>query len=105
LSTRPPLVPYTPLFRSRADQDVSIEVSAAARRWLAENGFDEKMGARPMKRIIQEHINRPLADELLFGKLADGGNVSVDVSPAGDGRALDCRSHRPSEASVADGQA
>lgn len=85
-----------------ADQDVSIEVSAAARRWLAENGFDEKMGARPMKRIIQEHIKRPLADELLFGKLADGGNVSVDVSPAGDGLALDCRSHRPSEASVAD---
>lgn len=83
-----------------ADQDVSIEVSSAARRWLAENGFDEKMGARPMKRIIQEHIKRPLADELLFGKLADGGSVNVDADAAGNGLVLDCRSHRASEAPV-----
>src|SRR5690625_7455260 len=82
-----------------ADEDVSIEVRAAARRWLAENGFDEKMGAGPMKRIIQQHIMRPLADELLFGKLADGGKVSVDVSPAGVRLASDCCCHRPSDAS------
>ncbi len=63
-------------------KDVSISVSRAARAWLAEKGFDPKMGARPMKRVIQEQIKRPLADDLLFGGLADGGEVVVDV-PAG----------------------
>lgn len=50
-----------------------------ARRWLAEHGFDPQMGARPMARIIQEHIKRALADELLFGALVEGGKVQVDV--------------------------
>jgi len=58
---------------------VSIAVSRAAREWLAEQGFDPKMGARPMKRVIQEQIKRPLADALLFGDLADGGEVRVEV--------------------------
>ena len=61
-------------------KDVNIDVSRAAREWLAEKGFDPKMGARPMKRVIQEKIKRPLADDLLFGKLADGGKVTVDVN-------------------------
>ena len=50
-----------------------------ARQWLAEHGFDPQMGARPMARVIQEKIKRPLAEELLFGKLASGGRVSVGV--------------------------
>jgi len=58
---------------------VQLEVDEEARTWLAEHGFDEKMGARPMARVIQEHIKRPLAEELLFGKLANGGNVRVTV--------------------------
>jgi ATP-dependent Clp protease ATP-binding subunit ClpA len=56
---------------------VDINVSAPARDWLAEQGFDPQMGARPMKRVIQEQIKRPLADALLFGKLAKGGKVRV----------------------------
>ena len=54
-----------------------------AREWLAQEGFDPKMGARPMKRVIQEQIKRPLADDLLFGDLAEGGSVTVDA-PADD---------------------
>ena len=54
-------------------------VQVDARRWLAENGFDPQMGARPMARVIQDKVKRKLADELLFGKLADGGKVSLDV--------------------------
>lgn len=68
-----------------ADKGVTLEVSAAARSWLAEHGFDEQMGARPMKRVIQDNIKRPLADELLFGALSEsGGVVKVDVAEAGD---------------------
>jgi ATP-dependent Clp protease ATP-binding subunit ClpA len=58
---------------------VTLEVTPAAREWLAEHGYDRKMGARPMGRVIQERIKRPLADELLFGRLADGGEVEVDA--------------------------
>jgi ATP-dependent Clp protease ATP-binding subunit ClpA len=64
---------------------VRISISKAAREWLAERGFDPQMGARPMKRVIQEHIKRPLADDLLFGDLAEqGGEVQVDVSRGED---------------------
>ncbi len=62
------------------ESEVSITVSPEARQWLAENGFDPIMGARPMKRVIQEQVKAKLADELLFGKLADGGSVSLDVA-------------------------
>lgn len=62
------------------DKNVTLEVSEMARAWLAEHGYDEKMGARPMARLIQEKIKRPLADELLFGKLANGGHVVVDMA-------------------------
>jgi ATP-dependent Clp protease ATP-binding subunit ClpA len=58
---------------------VTLEVSPAAREWLAEHGYDRKMGARPMSRVIQERIKRPLADELLFGRLVEGGEVRVDA--------------------------
>ncbi|MFM7067172.1 MAG: ATP-dependent Clp protease ATP-binding subunit ClpA [Gammaproteobacteria bacterium] len=56
---------------------VQLHVDDAARRWLGKKGYDPKMGARPMARLIQEQIKRPLAEELLFGKLADGGVVHV----------------------------
>jgi ATP-dependent Clp protease ATP-binding subunit ClpA len=56
---------------------VTIEVDEDARAWLAEHGYDAKMGARPMARLIQDKIRRALADELLFGKLVHGGLVSV----------------------------
>ncbi len=59
---------------------VAIEVDEDARDWIARHGYDEKMGARPMARLIQDRIKRPLAEELLFGKLSKGGRVSVSVS-------------------------
>ena len=61
------------------DKEVVLSATAEAREWLARNGFDPQMGARPMARVIQEKIKRPLADEVLFGKLMDGGRVTVDV--------------------------
>jgi ATP-dependent Clp protease ATP-binding subunit ClpA len=63
-----------------ADRQVSIELSDAARDWLAKRGFDPLNGARPLARVIQEHIKKPLAEELLFGKLEKGGVVRVDVA-------------------------
>ena len=61
------------------DQNVSIEIDSAVRKWLAEKGFDEFFGARPLGRVIQENIKKPLADELLFGKLSRGGIVKVSM--------------------------
>lgn len=62
------------------EKHVSLEVDQAARNWIAEHGYDPKMGARPMARVIQENIKRPLAEELLFGKLVDGGHATVSVA-------------------------
>jgi ATP-dependent Clp protease ATP-binding subunit ClpA len=59
--------------------NVTLELDDVARNWIAERGYDAKMGARPMARIIQEYIKRPLAEELLFGSLADGGHVRIGV--------------------------
>ena len=61
------------------DRNVTIELSEEASRWLIANGYDELMGARPMARVIQEHIKKPLADEVLFGHLKSGGHVRVIV--------------------------
>jgi ATP-dependent Clp protease ATP-binding subunit ClpA len=61
------------------DRNVAIELTPAAADWLAEKGYDDKMGARPLARVIQENIKKPLAEELLFGKLAKGGVVRVSV--------------------------
>lgn len=60
-------------------QDVHLEVDKAARAWLSEHGYDDKMGARPMARLITDKIRKPLSDELLFGRLAGGGAVRVTV--------------------------
>lgn len=59
---------------------VSLELESTAVRWLAEKGYDKAMGARPMARVIQEHLKKPLANEILFGKLAHGGSVRVGVA-------------------------
>jgi len=60
-----------------ADRNVTIETTDEAADWLAKNGFDELYGARPLARVIQEHIKKPLADEILFGRLVRGGHVKV----------------------------
>ncbi len=62
-----------------ADRDVTIELTDEAAKWLIANGYDELMGARPMARVIQEHIKKPLADDVLFGRLKSGGHVRVIV--------------------------
>ncbi|MEM9212586.1 MAG: AAA family ATPase, partial [Pseudomonadota bacterium] len=61
------------------DRNVSIELSPEAASWLADKGYDDKMGARPLARVIQESIKKPLAEELLFGKLTKGGLVKVGL--------------------------
>ena len=67
-----------------ADRGVMIELSEGAQKWIAEKGYDDKFGARPLARVIQEHIKKPLADELLFGKLENGGTVKVLVQGKGE---------------------
>ncbi len=62
-----------------ADRNVTIELSSAAKEWLAERGYERLYGARPLARVIQEHIKKPLAEELLFGKLTKGGAVKVSM--------------------------
>ena len=62
-----------------ADRNVTIELSSGAKEWLAERGYDRLYGARPLARVIQEHIKKPLAEELLFGKLVKGGSVKVNL--------------------------
>ncbi|MGN6424669.1 MAG: ATP-dependent Clp protease ATP-binding subunit ClpA [Asticcacaulis sp.] len=63
-----------------ADRHISIELTDDAAKWLAENGYDELYGARPLARVIQENIKKPLADEILFGKLVKGGHVLVKLT-------------------------
>ena len=62
-----------------ADKHVTLKLEPSARQWLATHGIDSKMGARPMARLIQNAINKPLAEELLFGKLANGGSILIYV--------------------------
>jgi ATP-dependent Clp protease ATP-binding subunit ClpA len=78
------------------DRDVHIELTNAAADWLADKGYDAKMGARPLGRVIQEHIKKPLAEELLFGKLMKGGLGKVGVK---DGK-LDLRYSAPEQARI-----
>jgi len=69
---------------------VSLQLDDESRRWIAKTGYDPKMGARPMARVIQEHIKRPLAEELLFGKLVGGGTVRASVKKDSSGLDLEC---------------
>ncbi|MGE0409595.1 MAG: ATP-dependent Clp protease ATP-binding subunit ClpA [Amphiplicatus sp.] len=64
-----------------ADRNVTFELTPEATRWLATRGFDDEMGARPLARVIQEHVKKPIADEILFGSLKGGGVVKVSVDP------------------------
>jgi ATP-dependent Clp protease ATP-binding subunit ClpA len=82
------------------DRNVTIELDEAAAAWLGEKGYDDKMGARPLGRVIQEHIKKPLAEELLFGRLAKGGVVKVGVK---DG-ALDIQYLAPEKARLTGGK-
>jgi ATP-dependent Clp protease ATP-binding subunit ClpA len=66
-----------------ADKKVAIRVDQYARAWLAEKGYDAQMGARPMARVIQNQIKKPLANEILFGALVNGGSVDVGVKDGG----------------------
>ena len=75
------------------DRNVSIELTRKAAEWLADKGYDDRMGARPLGRVIQEHIKKPLAEELLFGKLTKGGVVKVGIK---DGK-LELRLEGPSK--------
>ncbi len=78
-----------------ADRGVTFELTEGATKWLADKGYDDRMGARPLGRIIQEHIKRPLADEVLFGKLKKGGMVKVSVSEDEAGLLLESIEDRP----------
>jgi len=71
-----------------ADRKIFIELSDGARRWLAEKGYDRLFGARPLARVVQEHLKKPLAEEVLFGQLKDGGTVRVDSDGVGEGAKL-----------------
>ncbi|HTO31984.1 MAG TPA: ATP-dependent Clp protease ATP-binding subunit ClpA [Pararhizobium sp.] len=68
-----------------AERNVTFDLQPEAIAWLADKGYDEKMGARPLSRVIQEHIKKPLADEILFGRLKKGGVVKVTVGEKPDG--------------------
>jgi ATP-dependent Clp protease ATP-binding subunit ClpA len=78
------------------DRNVSIELTRKAAEWLADKGYDDRMGARPLGRVIQEHIKKPLAEELLFGKLSKGGLVKVGIK---DGK-LDLRIEGPGKPQI-----
>jgi ATP-dependent Clp protease ATP-binding subunit ClpA len=71
------------------DRNVTFELTPAATRWLADKGYDDLYGARPLARVIQEHIKKPLAEELLFGKLTKGGTVRVLMNAEANGLAFE----------------
>ena len=90
------------------DRAVTFELTEASRAWLAKKGYDPQFGARPLSRVIQEHIKKPLAEELLFGRLVKGGVVKVAVDAETDKLVLDIieglgkKDHRPAEPALAD---
>jgi ATP-dependent Clp protease ATP-binding subunit ClpA len=75
-----------------SNKGVSFKVEKAARDWMIKNGYNKEMGARPMSRLIEENIKKPLAEELLFGKLSNGGHVTIKIK---DGELhFECHDHR-----------
>ncbi|MGE0613749.1 MAG: AAA family ATPase, partial [Hyphomicrobiales bacterium] len=70
------------------DRNITIELTPEANDWIAQQGYDEKFGARPLARVIQEHIKKPLADEVLFGRLMNGGTVRVFLEEKNGARGL-----------------
>ena len=61
------------------DKNITIKLSVKAKRWLRNKGYQPDMGARPLQRVVNDHIKKPLAKEILFGKLVNGGTVTVDI--------------------------
>jgi ATP-dependent Clp protease ATP-binding subunit ClpA len=80
-----------------AEKKVEAIFTDTLKRFLAKNGFDPKMGARPMARLIQDTIRRALADELLFGRLANGGRVTIDADGEGNVQLDIAQSAQPAE--------
>jgi ATP-dependent Clp protease ATP-binding subunit ClpA len=76
-----------------SDRNVTFSLTNDSREWLAKKGYDPQFGARPLSRVIQEHIKKPLSDELLFGKLKKGGHVTVSLKD--DKLAFDIESEPP----------
>ena len=70
-------------------KNIEIQIEDTAKEWIAERGYDVKMGARPMERVIQDHIKKPLAEEILFGRLENGGKVAVRASDVKDENGLE----------------
>jgi ATP-dependent Clp protease ATP-binding subunit ClpA len=81
-----------------ADRNVTISLSDDAADWLAKNGFDELYGARPLARVIQEHIKKPLADDILFGRLVRGGHVKVILKDSKIDFEIESNPEKPSKA-------
>jgi ATP-dependent Clp protease ATP-binding subunit ClpA len=80
-----------------AERGVTIELKPEARTWLGKKGYDPLYGARPLGRVIQEQIKKPLAEELLFGALAKGGAVTVGLDKDGDKLTFDYHAATPSK--------
>jgi ATP-dependent Clp protease ATP-binding subunit ClpA len=80
------------------DKMVTLELDESARDWIAQKGYDPTMGARPMARVIQEHIKRPLAEELLFGSLTGGGHIRVKLDAENDRLILESQPQETREA-------
>ncbi|MEC7570388.1 MAG: AAA family ATPase, partial [Pseudomonadota bacterium] len=80
------------------EKQVQLQVDDAAREWLVEEGYDRNMGARPMERVIQEHIKKPLADMVLFGALSKGGIAKVTVDAQGEGLSVEAVTEKAEEA-------
>ncbi|MEO8360807.1 MAG: AAA family ATPase, partial [Vicinamibacteria bacterium] len=79
------------------ERKVAIILTEEARAWLARKGYDPKFGARPVGRVIQEHVRDPLTDEILFGALETGGEVTIKLNPAGDALAFEFMETAPKE--------
>jgi len=84
-----------------ADRNVTIELSDDAADWLAKNGFDELYGARPLGRVIQEHIKKPLADDILFGRLVRGGHVKIILKDSKIDFEIESTPEKPAKGSAA----
>jgi ATP-dependent Clp protease ATP-binding subunit ClpA len=88
-----------------ADRNVTISLSDDAADWLAKNGFDELYGARPLARVIQEHIKKPLADDILFGRLVRGGHVKVVLKDSKIDFEIESAPEKPGKASKSEDEA
>ncbi len=78
-------------------RNVTLVLEDAAREWIARRGYDRKMGARPMARVIQEHVKKPLAEQMLFGDLRAGGRLRVTLDESGEGLGLEVEESRMAE--------